>query len=152
MKKLLFYLMLILLSGVLSNCGSSSKVTNEEKKPAVSKLIAVPEGKSLVYFVRPSFLGTAINFKVFCDDEYVGLTKGSNYIYTIVEPGKHTFLSQAENKEVLQMVTESGKVYFIEQIPQMGAIKARNKLVVLNEEEGNEKLNKCKLNKEFQPK
>jgi hypothetical protein len=135
----------------LTSCSSTSKVTFKSEKPAEFKLISVPEGKALVYILRSQFLGVAINFKVYCDGNHVGLTKGINYIYAIVEPGKHTFLSQAENKEELQMLLESNQSYFIEQISQMGAIKARNKLVVLDEAEGTEKLEKCKLSKGFQP-
>ena len=151
MKKATVYLIIVIFAAVIASCGSASKVSSTSEKPAESKLIPAPEGKALVYFVRPKFVGTAINFKVYCDSTYIGFTKGVNYIYTIVEPGKHTLFSQAENKAELQMILEAGKTYFIEQIPQMGAIKARNKLVVLEDADGKAKLEKCKLSKGFKP-
>lgn len=113
------------------------------------KSLTAPEGKALVYVVRPSKVGFLINFKVYCDNEFIGLTKGKTYIYAYIEPGQHIFMSQAENKDEVDIELEANKTYFLLQIPKMGLIKARNRIQVLDESAGRAELAKCKLAKGF---
>lgn len=96
-------------------------------------------------------MGFLINFKVYCDNELIGLTKGKTYIYAYIEPGQHMFMSQAENKDELDIELEANKTYFLEQIPKMGIIKARNRIQVLTESAGRAALEKCKMAKGFVP-
>ena len=110
-----------------------------------AKNLVAPTDKALVYVLRATSFGGAVKFKVSCDDKFVGSTSGMRFVYTIQEPGKHNFISKAENKEELQIVLEGNKTYYIEQVVKMGIIMARNKLVVIDELKGKEKLNKCKL-------
>jgi hypothetical protein len=148
MNKINCFLLAIVIAIVMTACSSTSKVATTAEP---IKTLTVPQGKAVVYILRPAFMGFAINFKVFVDGTQIGVTKGKTYIYTAVDPGKHTIMSQAENKEELAMVFEEGKTYFIEQIPTMGALKARNKLVKLDEAAAIEKLGKCKIAKDFKP-
>ncbi|MBN1821352.1 MAG: DUF2846 domain-containing protein [Prolixibacteraceae bacterium] len=145
MKKVLYPLMFVALMALMIACSSTKKVA----APDPLKQLEAPADKALLYIVRPAFVGTAINFNVSIDGEFIGKTKGKNFIYTMLEPGKHTILSQAENKEELEMVFEAGKIYYIEQVPKMGIIKARNKLETLNAAEGIKKLAQCRLTKGF---
>lgn len=46
---------------------------------------------------------------------------------------------------MLQLTLEPDKRYFLEQKLQMEFMKARNKFVLLTEEDGNKKLEKCNL-------
>ncbi|MEL7006912.1 MAG: hypothetical protein AAFN93_29970 [Bacteroidota bacterium] len=57
--------------------------SQEVKKPA--------EGKSLVYFVRPSAAGALINFKYFDGEKYLGKINGANYFIYECDPGEHIF-------------------------------------------------------------
>jgi hypothetical protein len=145
MKNRLKLILFVVFAVMLSACSSTKKMS----VPDPLKSLDAPEGKALLYIVRPNYVGAAINFKVSIDGEYIGLTKGKNYIYTYVAPGKHTILSKAENKEELDLLFEEGQTYYIEQVPKMGMIKARNKLIKLNVDEGVEKLNKCRLTKDY---
>lgn len=105
-----------------------------------------PDGKALIYIVRPSsYFGAAIKFRVSCDNNSIGSTMGGQFIYTIVQPGRHEFKSEAENDAKLFLLTEANKTYYIEQEVKMGIIVARNKLVRLNDIKGKIALNKCKL-------
>lgn len=132
---------------ILTSCSTQKNAINVDDP---NKRLTAPENKALVYIVRPQTLGFLINFKVFCDGEFIGATKGKTYIYTVVEPGEHTFLSKAENKREIHLVLEANKTYFFEQLPRMGyGIKARNKFIQLEENEGRDKLQKCKLVKGF---
>jgi len=110
-----------------------------------AKNLVAPTGKALVYIVRPSSLGGAVKFKVSCDYKFIGATSGKRYIYTIQEPGNHEFISKAENEDILPIVLEANKTYYIEQVPKMGFLVARNRLALLDELSGKQKLMDCKL-------
>ena len=126
----------------ISGCMVQKASTEVDQK---AKELVVPTNKALVYLFRATSFGGAVKFKVTCDDKFVGSTSGMRYVYTIQEPGKHVFISQAENKEELQIVLEANKTYYIEQVVKMGIVMARNKLVVNDQLSGKQKLSKCKL-------
>jgi hypothetical protein len=110
-----------------------------------AKTLTPPEGKSLIYVVRPSKLGFAVGFSTSCDDKPVGKTKGHRFIYAILEPGSHKLTTTGGEKDAtLELTTEAGKTYFVELVPKMGVMLARVKMQVLEEKEGREKLEKCK--------
>jgi hypothetical protein len=122
----------------------ASKLTTQELHSVKNQ--NPPDGKALIYIVRPSsYFGAAIKFKVACDNVSIGSTMGGQFIYSFVEPGKVQIISAAENDAKLFLITEPNKTYYIEQVVQMGLIVARNKLVRLNDIKGKVALNKCKL-------
>ena len=102
-------------------------------------------GKALVYVLRPAWVGLAIQTKVAVDGRWVGANKARNYFYVTLDPGVHTFCSKSENRSSLALRLEEGKTYFLEQKISMGALKARNKLILLDDAEGREKLAECHL-------
>lgn len=97
-------------------------------------------GKAMVYVVRPATVGALIRFNVFVDDKEaaseMGYTRGSQYIYFHVTPGNHTIYSKAENWADATISAKAGDVVFINQIPSMGIIMARNSLVTIADYEG----------------
>ena len=111
------------------------------------KELSPPDGNALVYILRPSSVGKFVKFKTFCNDQYIGAIKGKNYLYIILEPGLYKFMAKAENKDVVDLVVEPGKTYFLLQKAKMGAIKARVKIYLMEEDEARVKLQKCKLSK-----
>jgi hypothetical protein len=143
MKKNFTMFFAVTLVVLLTSCSAVQKATTEAD--AGAKTLSPPADKALVYVVRPNFLGTAIRFKVSIDGKYVGTTGGQRYIYTLQDPGLHKIASKAENLAELEIEFAAGQVYYIEQIPRMGIIMARNKLVLLDEATGREKLNQCTL-------
>lgn len=128
---------------VLTAC-STAKIADPAEDQRL-RTMTPPEDMALVYFVRPSSLGSAIKMGVTCDGTLIGSTHGKRYIFATVKPGKREFVSTAENKDDLVLVLEAGKTYFIEQQVKMGIIAARNRLERLEEAEGQQKLAKCKL-------
>ncbi|MBN1822640.1 MAG: DUF2846 domain-containing protein [Prolixibacteraceae bacterium] len=114
--------------------------------------IEIPEGKALVYILRPAFLGKLIKIRVFDDNEHIGYTIGKTYIYAFLSPGSHTLISKAENTSKLQLEVEAGKVYYIEQKVSIGFIKARNRLILINENDGITLKEKCKPSKYMESK
>jgi hypothetical protein len=83
-----------------------------------------PADKAIVYFVRTSSLGFAINFSYFDSTRLIGKFNGPKYIRYECNPGPHLFWARSENKDFVEAEVDAGKIYFIEAIPRMGAIKA----------------------------
>ena len=106
----------------------------------------VPEpapGKAMVFVIRPTMYGHKIQTKLAMDGQWVGSNRGNNYLHIEVEPGEHYVCSQAENKSVLSFKAEPGKTYYLQQKIKGGFMKARNKVVMLSEEEGKKGLAEC---------
>jgi hypothetical protein len=123
---------------------STAKVANSEEEQRLRNQNP-PADMALVYIVRPSAVGAAIRMGVTCDSVSIGSTSGMRYLYAFVKPGKREFISTAENTDELLLVVEAGKTYYIEQVPTMGILYARNKLKRMDDEAGRKKLAKCKL-------
>jgi hypothetical protein len=85
---------------------------------------SAPADKAVIYFVRPSSLGFAINFSYFDSAQLIGKFSGPAYIRYTCNPGKHLFWARSENKDYVEANVEAGKIYFVEAIVKMGAIKA----------------------------
>ncbi|BDD05520.1 hypothetical protein [Aureibacter tunicatorum] len=94
-----------------------------------------PKGKAVVYFVRSSSLGSAINFTYFDSTKVIGRFNGPKYLRYECQPGKHLFWVRSENKDYIKADLESGKIYVIDVVPQMGAIKASVRLIPVNSED-----------------
>ncbi len=125
MKKLIFLLIVLV---------SFSGNGQELKKPT--------EGKSLVYFVRTSGLGFAINFKYFDGEKYLGKFNYGKYMVYECEPGKHVFWASSENKSVLEAELEAGKVYIINSEVRMGILYAEVELLPFDNNPNNYKTTK----------
>lgn len=83
------------------------------------------EGKAVVYFVRTSSMGFAINFSYFHNDQFIGKFNGPKYMRYECDPGEHIFWARSENRDYISADLEAGKIYFIEAIPTMGGLKAQ---------------------------
>ena len=97
------------------------------------------EGKSIVYFVRTSGMGFAINFKYFDGEKYLGKFNYGKYLVYECEPGKHVFWAAAENKSVLEAELEAGKVYIINAEVRMGILYAEVELLPFDNNPNNYK-------------
>ncbi|MCI0356297.1 MAG: DUF2846 domain-containing protein, partial [Acidobacteria bacterium] len=102
-----------------------------------------PSDKALIYVIRPTMGGNKVQTKLSVDGKWVGVNRGDNYFFFTLDPGQHYFCSQAENRSVMALSVEAGKTYFLQQKIQMGFMKARNKLVQLDDAEGKKGLAKC---------
>lgn len=123
---------------------STAKLSGSEEDQRLRTMKPAP-GMALIYVVRPLAGGAIVRMRVDCDGTSIGSTNGKRYIYAHVKPGKHDFVSKAENKDELSLVAAADSTYFIEQIPEMGFFIARNSLKRLSDAEGRKKLSKCKL-------
>ena len=83
-----------------------------------------PADKAVVYFVRISSLGFAINFSYFDSTRLIAKCNGTNYVRHECQPGPHLFWARSENRDYIEAELEAGKIYFVEVQPQMGGLKA----------------------------
>jgi hypothetical protein len=82
-------------------------------------------GKALVYFMRPSGIGFAINFQIWDSDHLIGLSQAKSYFAYQCDPGRHLFIGIAENKRGVEADLEAGKSYYIITQVRMGGFRAR---------------------------
>lgn len=82
---------------------------------------------------------------VTCDGSNVGTTHEKTYLFTILDPGAHTFTSTSENESKLQVTLEAGKIYYLEQQVKYGFSIARTHLVLVDGEKGKAFIAKTKL-------
>jgi hypothetical protein len=94
-----------------------------------------PADKAVIYFVRPSSLGFAVNFSYFDSTRLIGKFSGPAYIRYTCDPGAHIFWARSENRDFVEADVEAGRVYFIEAIVKMGAVKAAVNLDPVNPED-----------------
>ena len=91
-----------------------------------------PSEKAVVYFVRSSMFGFAINFTYFDSTKVIGRFNGHKFLRYECDPGEHLFWARSENRDYVKADLEAGKIYVIDVIPQMGAVKAGVRLVPIN--------------------
>jgi len=90
--------------------------------------------KGLVVFYRDSaFKGGAIRFNLNHGQEPIGALESGTVLHRYVEPGQHTFWSQAISKDSVTVDAVAGKTYYIKGVVQMGVIAGRPKLTVVPE-------------------
>lgn len=131
----------ICLALILSACASNPSHEKMRSSAAYFRLPHLPaQDKAAVYIVRPGGTGTDIKFNVFLDNRdkksEMGYTKGSQYIYFNVSPGKHTIYSKAENWAIIDINAHAGDVVFLKQNPKFGWIMARNSMENIDSVEG----------------
>ncbi len=126
-------------------CGPKDAKHSAHTDKSQHPMPAPPTDKAVVYVVRPTMMGNKVQTKLAVDQKWVGVNRGDNYFFLLLEPGEHYFCSQAENQSVLALKVEAGKTYYLQQKIRMGFMKAGNKLVQLDEAEGKEGVAKSHL-------
>lgn len=112
-----------------------SAATDKKQHPIPEQ----PTDKALIYVLRPSMIGMAIQSKLAVDGDWKGVNRGNNYFYFTLDPGEHLFCSLAENRSLLKLSVEAGKTYYLQQHISLGVAKARNKIELMRDEEGKKK-------------
>jgi Protein of unknown function (DUF2846) len=125
----------------LKACGPKDKevdynaATDKKQRPVPGQ----PADKALIYVLRPSMIGNAVQSKLAVDGDWKGVNRGNNYFYFALDPGEHSFCSAAENRSLLTLNLEAGKTYYLQQHVVLGFAKARTRIELMTEEEGTKK-------------
>jgi len=131
MKKLLFA---VLIASGLAGCASVPM--GDAKQDATLKTFTVPADKAGIYIYRNESMGAAVKMDVELDGKPLGQTAAKTYLYTQVEPGKHTITSEAENTDTLDVDVKPGTLTYVWQEVKMGIMYARTKLHLMNDADG----------------
>tara|TARA_B100000315_G_scaffold199819_1_gene191810 strand:+ start:92 stop:586 length:495 start_codon:yes stop_codon:yes gene_type:complete len=100
-------------------------------KPAQS-LLSPNNNKALVRFMRPSGFGFAINFNVLDGEKVIGNSVAKSQFDYLADPGKHLFITTAENKAFLEAELEGGKTYYVITRIYPGVMFARVTFIAVN--------------------
>ena len=92
-------------------CGAAEVDYNHETDKKQHPTPDPDSGQALIYVVRPTGLGGAIQSKLAVDGVWRGVNKGKNYFFFMLDPGEHYFCSKAENRSVLAFTVDAGKTY-----------------------------------------
>jgi hypothetical protein len=111
----------LILSLGMAGCAGSSKYMVKAEPPTAGP----PSDKSMVYVMRPSGFGFAINFQIWDRERFIGLSQAKSYFAYLCAPGKHLFIGIAENKVAVEAELAPGMSYYILTEPRMGGWKAR---------------------------
>ena len=120
-RNVIFVLFFILLTGCAS---SRMKPVSEAQAPYVPAA-----GETQVIFMRPSFLGGAIQSSVFDvtdnKDELIGIVSAGTKVRHVTQPGEHLFMVIGESADFMRAYLDPGKTYYALVTPRMGFWKAR---------------------------
>lgn len=142
MKK---YSAVLLFVSLLIGCVQMQVSTAADDADAKAKALSAPKGKALLYIIRPTNIGKPFAHEITLDGKKIGSTCGYYYVYTIVAPGKHKLTATGDFTGKLEITTESGKIYYIQQKVLPGVWKGGASLSVVSETEGRKILSECKL-------
>jgi hypothetical protein len=126
----------------LKGCGPKEEKHSAETDKKTHPEPTPPADKALLFVVRPTMMGNKIQTKLAVDGTWVGVNRGNNYFFVVVEPGLRYLCSSAENRSVMKLTVEAGKTYYLQQKIRMGMMKASNKLELIDEAEGKKALGK----------
>jgi len=75
--------------------------------------------------LRTTSFGGRKEMNNYLDGKHIGTTLGKCFFIREVAPGPHTLIGDSENKYVVKLEFEAGRVYFIQQTVRMGVWSAR---------------------------
>ncbi|MCU4175330.1 hypothetical protein [Carboxylicivirga sp. N1Y90] len=109
---------------------------------SAQKFIPPAEGNAVVYIVRTSSFGSALNFRVFHNENFVGIFKGKGYIRYELPAGEQLLWFVSEKKKFLACELKSGGTYIISSTHSLGVVK--NNVVINPISSDNSQFESCK--------
>ena len=99
-----------------------------------SDLPQAKEEKGLVIFYRLSnFKGKAIRFNINHSEGSLGQLLSGTFMYKYLEPGEHSFWSQAVSQDSIAINVGPGKTYYVKGEVKMGLIAGRPQFKQMSE-------------------
>ncbi len=82
------------------------------------------KGKSVIYIVRMQAGALSMaDFYFFDTNKLIGYFHGAKYIRYECDPGEHLFWARSENRDFITANLLKDKIYLIEAVPVLGAMK-----------------------------
>jgi hypothetical protein len=79
----------------------------------------------------------------YLDNKFIGETRTKTYFFTIVKPGLHYVIAEAENLTVVRMNFKKSMVYYLYQDISSGFWDKNNALSVINRAEAQKSMSEC---------
>ena len=136
-----FFPAIIMLVLIVPSSAGAEELITVSKERVYGELT---EETAVIYVVRPAFVGKAVKSWAFVDQKPMGANKGKHYTFGLVDTGRHLFWAKAENISALEIDIEAGKTYYLKQKIKVGAMKARVKIMEIDEADGKAAIEKCK--------
>ena len=130
------------LAVLATGCATVNKATPEAD--ASAKAFRANPAVSQVYIYRNEVLGAALSMPVTVNGKLIGTTGAKTFFKIDLPAGKHTLTSQGEVSK-LDLVTETGKLYFVWQEVKMGGFSGGSKLQLVSEAVGKQGVQECTL-------
>ncbi len=144
MKKLISASLLTAFA-LLTGC-ASVPMASKDQDAALKSFASPPQDKSGVYIYRDSVMGSALKKRVSIDGVSLGESAPHVYFYKQVAPGNHKLSTESEfGDNEIDLNTEGGKNYFVEQYIKMGVFVGGSNLKVVTEEAGKQAVLSCGL-------
>ena len=121
---------------ILSGCASTHMTIVPDEQRSSKPL----QGKALIYFVRPSSFGGAIQSTIYDGDDYIGTVSANTHVAYQASPGKHMFMVVSESADFMSADLIEGKTYYAQVAARMGVWRARFSLVPSNGQHPQSKL------------
>lgn len=129
---------------LLASACASVPMASPEADRAAKEFKPSP-GKANLYVFRDESYGGAVKMSVLLDSRILGDTVMHTFLFTQVEPGRHTLVSKTENDAVLQVDAQPGQNVFVWQEVKMGVWAARSQLLLVPETEARARVEQCSL-------
>ena len=140
----------VTLTATLLIVGCASVEMASKAESAKAKEFNPPsQGNAGVYIYRDSFVGKALKKDVWIDGKCIGESAPDVFFYTEVEGGKnHKVDTESEfSPNILELMFEDGKKYFIRQFIKMGVFVGGAGLEQIPEEKGKTDVAKLEMAK-----
>ncbi len=129
----------------LSGCASVPMASAEDDN-IKKQFKSPPRDASGLYIYRNTNFGGALKKSVYVDGKLIGETAPMTYFYTMVKAGNHTLSTESEfGENDLQLKTEGGRNYFINQSIKMGLFVGGANLELVDEKTGRNGVLECGL-------
>jgi hypothetical protein len=89
-------------------------------------------GKALVVFLRPEYVGYAIQAVVYDGTQFIGVVSRYAAVAYQTDPGAHRFMVVSEAADFMDADLAPGRTYFAQVRPRMGVWRARFSLAPLS--------------------
>ena len=144
-KKIIFYLSLIAILPLFTNCTGTSKAS-EEKSEAAKSFDKSEERGTVSLYRTGRAVGAAGSTQVKVNGQDAGGTGPSTFFKWDLKPGTYTFSAfTAESSKVVEIDVKAGEQYSIRLDDRMGLSSGRVTLKIVDDSKGKAEVKKCKL-------
>ena len=136
----------LLLLVLLNSCAKVPTASMIEEAKA-KEFKTPPVGKSGIYVLRPSMLGTALKKDIWIDEKCLGESAVGVFFYSVVDANQtHKVSTESEfSPNDMSLFTKEGHNYFVEQYVRLGLFVGGAQLELMKETEGMRKVKELNM-------